>query len=557
MPGFFCYTGRIIYQKKFSKSQAAACAVLLLKFITGPMLRKIVSMLFAMLCVIPLMSCSTCEGIEGGWTVMVWLDGDNNLEPFALADFNEMEYGLYLAGLTDPSVDGKIKIIVQVDRHAGYDNSSIYTGLNWTETRRYRIKPDPNNSGLWVSERLDEGLGEVNMGDASELKNFIEYCQSFFPAEKYALILWNHGGGLMKKVSPGESAADPYNEITKNICVDETDGDDELYTGEITDVLSEEHSVDFIGFDACLMGMIEVAYEYRPGVTGKFGADAICFSPANEQADGWDYVRILTRLGGSDNDGDTADPEDDPCYDALTVSANEFAELCAKEYADAEADGGYDNLQTQTAVDNTLVNNVKTAMDAFAAAIYTASPSGYKTVIEGIRGSGTSSVLPTMNYFSESSTNQWLPWPFFDLYDFALRVKAQNMSPGVNSAADSLMSSINAFILYSYGGSAYKGYTSGGADSAGATAFIQGSNGLSFFFADGDAVYNSSIHLAYQWWYTSLDTNSVIPGNYYGKIDFCGKGSTDGTVENWYELMMAMYMTPGLLSSGFWPAPAY
>ncbi len=542
MPGFFCYTGRIIYQKKFSKSQAAACAVLLLKFITGPMLRKIVSMLFAMLCVIPLMSCSTCEGIEGGWTVMVWLDGDNNLEPFALADFNEMEYGLYLAGLTDPSVDGKIKIIVQVDRHAGYDNSSIYTGLNWTETRRYRIKPDPNNSGLWVSERLDEGLGEVNMGDASELKNFIEYCQSFFPAEKYALILWNHGGGLMKKVSPGESAADPYNEITKNICVDETDGDDELYTGEITDVLSEEHSVDFIGFDACLMGMIEVAYEYRPGVTGKFGADAICFSPANEQADGWDYVRILTRLGGSDNDGDTADPEDDPCYDALTVSANEFAELCAKEYADAEADGGYDSLQTQTAVDNTLVAEVKSSMDIFSDAI--SRVSGYKDKVEVIRGSGTSSTTPTMNYFNETSSTQWKDWPYFDLYDFAERVLDANMSAEVNTAAVNLMSAISDYILFSYGDSGYSGFTSG-------------HNGLSFFFTDGDGTYGSGTYLEYQWWYTSLDTDSVSSGNYYGKLDFCEKGPIDGAVENWYELIMQMYMTQSLLDTGYWPAPAY
>ena len=31
------------------------------------------------------------------WTVMVWLDGDNNLNPQAISDFHEMEYGLYLA----------------------------------------------------------------------------------------------------------------------------------------------------------------------------------------------------------------------------------------------------------------------------------------------------------------------------------------------------------------------------------------------------------------------------------------------------------------------------
>lgn len=505
------------------------------------MLNKLKSILPALLLVIPLFSCGNCNGTEGGWTVMVWLDADNNLETFAMADFNEMEYGLYRAGLTDPSADGKIKIIVQVDRNPGFDNSTIYTGSSWSDTRRYYIRPDPDNSDEWVSERLDDDMGEANMGDAAALKDFVEYCQVNFPAENYALILWNHGGGLMKKVSSGDEDTGTADAVSKNICIDATDGD-QLYTGEITDVLTDSHSVDFLGFDACLMGMIEVAYEYRPGVAGKFGAEAICFSPAEEQSDGWDYVRILTRLGGADNDADTADPEDDPCYDALTVTANEFASLCAKEYADAESDGGYDSLQTQTAVDNTKAAGVKAAMEAFASAI--AEVPGYKSTIEGIRGSGTSSTAPTMNYFSESSTTQWKDWPYFDLYDFAERVLAANMSAGVNAAAANLMSAISEYILYSCGGSGYSGFTND-------------QNGLSFFFTDGDAAYSTATYLAYQWWYTSLDTNSVTPGNYYGKLDFCEKGPADGTVENWYELIMEMYMTPSLLSTGYWPDPAY
>ncbi|HPS58332.1 MAG TPA: clostripain-related cysteine peptidase [Spirochaetota bacterium] len=515
------------------------------------MLQKFKSILVTLLLTVPLLSCNTCEGLEGGWTVMVWLDGDNNLENSAMADFNEMEYGLYLAGLTDPSVDRKIRIIVQVDRHPGYDNNTTYTGSNWSDTRRYRIRPDPENSGEWVSERLDNDMGEVNMGDAAELKDFIEYCHEHFPAENYALILWNHGGGLMKKVSSNESdAAGTTEAISKDICTDDTN-DDQLYTGEITDVLTDAHSVKFLGFDACLMGMLEVAYEYRPGVTGKFGADAICFSPAEEQADGWDYVRILTRLGGADSDGDTADPENDPCYDALAVTANEFAALCAKEYADAGST--YNTLQTQTAVDNTLVDNVKAAMDAFAAAI--AQESGYKSVIEGIRGSGTSATAPTMNYFTESSAERWKTWPFFDLYDFVLRVKAQSMSTEVNNAADDLMSAISGYILYSYGGISYKGYTSGLAGSTGTTSFVNGSNGLSFFFTDGDGSYSTGTYLAEQWWYTSLDTDTWRPGgNYYGKLDFCS-GDGDGVVDNWFELIMQMYHDGDYVNTH--PGPAY
>ncbi len=484
----------------------------------------------------------------GGWTIMIWLDGDNDLEWSATEDFNELEYGLYMAGLTDPDIINKVKIIVQIDRRPGIDPNSIYTGNDWTDTRRYIIRPDSavpetdTNSYRWTSQRIDNDMGEVNMGDAVEVKDFIEYCQEHFPADNYALILWNHGGGLMKKVSSSESdAASTNGAISKNICTDDTD-DDQLYTGEITDVLTDAHSVEFLGFDACLMGMIEVAYEYRPGVTGKFGADAICFSPASEQGDGWDYVRILTRLGGADSDSDTADTEDDPCYDAASISANEFATLCAKEYADAEDESGYDTLQTQTAVDNTLVDDVKNAMDAFAAAI--AQVSGYKSYIEAIRGSGSSTV--TMNYFSDGSSSQWISWPFFDLYDFAKRVYNHASLNDVDEESLALMTAIKAFILYSYGGSGYTGFTND-------------ENGLSFFFTDGDAMDASdNYYLQYQWWYTSLDTNSVMSGYYYGKIDFCEKGSINGTVENWYELIMHMYMAAtGLTGSKFWPSPAY
>ena len=43
------------------------------------------------------------------WTVMVYLDGDNNLEPAAIDDLNEME----AVGSTN-----KVNVVVQFDRHA-------------------------------------------------------------------------------------------------------------------------------------------------------------------------------------------------------------------------------------------------------------------------------------------------------------------------------------------------------------------------------------------------------------------------------------------------------
>jgi len=472
-----------------------------------------------------------------GWTVMVWLDGDNDLEGSALEDLNEMEYGLYLASLGDPGIEDKIKIIVQVDRHPDYDNSSIYTGKDWDGTRRYIVRPDKDNSDEWTSERIDNGLGEVNMGDAENLEDFIEYCHEHFPAPKYSLILWNHGGGLRKKSAPspvsisgdGKSSTDTSVKVTgpsKEICIDETDDEDALYTGEITDVLSDDHSVDFLGLDACLMGMIEVAYEYRPGVTGKFGADAICYSPASEQGDGWNYERILNRLKGSGTDD-----EGDACYDADSLTAIQFAELVSKEYADDDSTYS-DNTQTQTSVDNTKIAALKSALDAFAVAYSAAA------TLEAQRDL-------SMHYFDDSSIGELISIPFYDLYDFAERMN----NASAHASATALMSAIEDFILHSYGGSSYdsQGFNS---------SFQQGKNGLSFFFTDGDAEYDSVPYIAYQWWYSSVDTNVWWPGgHYYGKLDFCD-GDDDGTVETWFERLMKMYRDTSATQS-YHPGPGY
>ena len=69
------------------------------------MLRKILAILLSMITLVSLSGCGggedsavnrTINEPASGWTIMVWLDGDNNLESAAMQDLNEMEYGLIL-----------------------------------------------------------------------------------------------------------------------------------------------------------------------------------------------------------------------------------------------------------------------------------------------------------------------------------------------------------------------------------------------------------------------------------------------------------------------------
>ncbi len=459
------------------------------------------------------------------WTIMVWLDGDNNLNSAAVTDFHEMEYGLYLAQLGDADITDKLNIIVQYDQNEDYDSSSSTPG-------RYKVLPrnwaadatlDPDDyytvaPGTYSS--LIQSISEPNMGSAAELGNFIAYTKANYPAENYGLILWNHGGGVRE-------LKDDNDALTKAICWDDTDDEDALYIGEIKDYLDSSDSVDFLGMDACLMGFLEVAYEFRPG-TGDFGAQAISFSPATEQGDGWEYEEILSRLtgaAGTDGNGHIY-------YDIDTLTAQQLATVVAQEYGDAWSSVSW---ETQTAVDLTKVAAVNSALGTFASEM-----APYKAQVEGVRGEVGSGNLTA--YFDESDVDEWYKYAGFDLYELAEQVKAISSVTSLNTAADNLMSAVDNAVLYSFAHSS--SYTSYG------TGYESGKNGLAIFFPDGDVNYDPNSdggnrYWAFQHWYNGVSRtayNTWWSGTApeYGGLDFCTSDG-DGTVESWFELLQYWY----------------
>ncbi len=103
-------------------------------------------------------------GDTDNWTIMIYMDGDNNLEGASLKDMNEIE---------SIAFDNKgINIIVQIDRAEGFDDSDG----DWMGTRRYEAAPDSNPNQ--IGSTLLEDLGEVNMGNGSVLADFINYSLS-------------------------------------------------------------------------------------------------------------------------------------------------------------------------------------------------------------------------------------------------------------------------------------------------------------------------------------------------------------------------------------------
>ncbi|MGN0365858.1 MAG: clostripain-related cysteine peptidase [Suilimivivens sp.] len=125
--------------------------------------------------------------------------------------------------------------------------------------------------------RLEQDLGLLNTGDPETLADFISWTASHFAADRYGLILWDHGGGTM-----GGFGSDEFFD------------DDGLELQEMQQALSDGGvHMDFVGYDACLMGTVEVAYMLEPY------ADYLIASEEVEPGTGWYYTEWLTMLGNN------------------------------------------------------------------------------------------------------------------------------------------------------------------------------------------------------------------------------------------------------------------
>lgn len=185
------------------------------------------------------------------WTFLVYLDGDNNLDPYGVADINEME----LVGSSD-----RVNIIVLYDRSA--EGATLY-----------RITKGGTDA---IDSAPLEYWGEVNMGDPATLARFVDHASELFPAEHVALDLWDHGGGW-------------YGICWDDSSVDEEGKSDCLTLDEVQSVLAGR-DLALLGTDACLMAMAETVCEWQDC------AEVLVLAEDVIPGNGWPYDAILGAL---------------------------------------------------------------------------------------------------------------------------------------------------------------------------------------------------------------------------------------------------------------------
>lgn len=194
------------------------------------------------------------------WTFMVYLMADTNLEPYALLDLEEM----MAVGSSDD-----VTIVALIDRAADYTDAPI-GGLGDFEDGRIVVV----ESGTLIEVSQ---IGEPNMGDPDTLADFVDFAVRNYPADRYALDFWDHGGAW--------PAFGP----------DDSHQWDALTLDEIEDGLGrglERAGLDrltLVGFDACLMATWEVA-----GALAPF-AEYLLASEQVEPGHGWNY-QVLDAL---------------------------------------------------------------------------------------------------------------------------------------------------------------------------------------------------------------------------------------------------------------------
>ncbi len=226
------------------------------------------------------------------WTLAVFLNADNNLDPFGVEDQEEM---------AEIGSNANINVVSLIDRERGPAQ------INYIEKGNIKKVKD---------------MGELDMGDYRQLVDFAKYVKENYPAKKYCFVIWNHGSGWKNKTGAAVHRGISYDDSSNNHI---TNAQLSTAVAEIKTVLGQK--LDVLEMDACLMQMVEVGHAVYENV------DYIVASEELEPGKGAPYHDILRGVKA----GMTAE-----------AFANNWVNAFGKSYSGGSQ--GYDE-STQSAVD--------------------------------------------------------------------------------------------------------------------------------------------------------------------------------------------------------------
>jgi cysteine peptidase C11 family protein len=234
------------------------------------------------------------------WTIMIYMAGDNNLAV-------DMAYAMEQIKEVADAGDESPNLFVYYDGNSPAI-PTLYCDFSEPGKPRYVRSYKIPNKLYTVPKKENE-----NAADRRSILNFVDWCVNRVEVEnengeisfgrrarKYALIFSGHSLGfqdigLFKDETSGKSMkmTDFYDVLQELVSTKEElqeNADAHNWEGEDREVATIPllgKKLDILGFDSCVMGMLEVGYQFN------YVAKTMIASEGSVPSAGWTYAKIL------------------------------------------------------------------------------------------------------------------------------------------------------------------------------------------------------------------------------------------------------------------------
>ncbi len=237
------------------------------------------------------------------WTVLIYMDAANNLQPFSLQNVSQ---------LASVGSDANVNIVLQWKQTSASEikNRNGSVTPSFIGTRRYFLRQHnqtdvtsiaiPNGTDgapALAADRLadpatNNSSHQADMGDYRTLADFVQWGTRTYPADHIAVVIWDHGSGW-QPVYRAVNALNSSSSRPRAVAQDDNTNN-EIETQQLPlGFLGASQKVDVLIFDASLEQMTEVAYQMRNSARVMIGSED---SPPGA---GYPYDKWITGLKAS------------------------------------------------------------------------------------------------------------------------------------------------------------------------------------------------------------------------------------------------------------------
>jgi hypothetical protein len=357
--------------------------------------KKLLAPLLALCMILSFAGCSSgtvtapaSESSDGtDWAVYWYLCG-SDLESgggFATNDLSE---------LLEVKLPENVKVIIETGGSTQWHNDFV----DATKLQRFVY----DSEGL----KLVDEQPSASMGDAQTLSDFLPFAKTNSPADKTAVVFWNHGGGSVT----GAAFDELYGNDSLTL--------DELYAAfsGVWPVSADKQPLELIGFDTCLMATVDVAATFSDIARYMVASEEV------EPANGWYYSQWVGALA------------ENPGMDGAALGQI----ICDSYYAGCEAVGTEQSV-TLSLTDLSKISPLLEAYDTF----------GAECLAAACKDPAFFSQFARAAYQSENYGGNTKEQGYTNMVDLA---DLARQSAGMVTSSQNVLSALDACVLYQVGG---------------------------------------------------------------------------------------------------------